>query len=88
MKTFTADVTQYLRPNGRRKQEITELPIEYEEKYKEMLKRGWNFGAEVLTTGHVSVTIEDRVEGRDVTIRVIKNGPEVQKALCEMLEEI
>lgn len=85
---MTVAVTQYLMPDGRRQETSTKLLERLRPQYEYMLKRGWNFGAEVLTTGHISVTIEDRKKGEDVEIRVIANGPGVQSAMEEMLEAI
>jgi hypothetical protein len=88
MTTFTAAIRQYLRPDGRLREESTDLPIEYKAQYEAMLQRDWNFGAEVLMTGHVSVTIEDRKHEQDNAMRVVNNGPDVQRALCDMLDEL
>jgi len=81
MKTFAAEVTQFM-PN-RRKAQSTELSIDVEPQYKDMRKHGCRFEAEVLRTGMISVTITN--EDRDVDCEIVKNGPQVQEKLAEML---
>ena len=78
-------VIQYMRPNGRTVETSTELPDTMRPFYETMLRRGWHFSAEVLTTGHISLTIEDRVKELDVAGRIVVNGPAVQCALEELL---
>ena len=49
-----------------------------------MRKKNRRLAAEVLQTQEVSITIED--DEQDFDIRVVKNGPEVNAAVREMLE--
>ena len=84
MRTFKADVTQFKQPNGRQVQQTTQLPISVKVYYEGMECNGCRLEAEVLSTGLVSVTISGKDE--DLDIRIVKNGPDVQKAYCEMLE--
>jgi len=83
---FTADVTQFLLPNGRRRNTTVQLPAKWEEAYKSMQKSGYQFEAEILTTGEVSLTIATLTEGADVDIEIVPNGPDVCDALVAMLE--
>lgn len=80
---YTADIIQYMMPNGRRVPISTNLPIESLDSYLDMKKHGYRLAAEMLRTGEISVTIEGH--GRDADIRVIPNGPDVQGAMVEML---
>jgi hypothetical protein len=80
-------VVQYLRPHGRRSLEETDIDARHEKAYARMLALGWNLAAEVLTGGAVSITVEDRHEEIDRAIRVVANGPGVQRAIEEVLEE-
>lgn len=80
------EITHYYRPNGRRKIECTELPDKHQKQYETMQENGCNFAAEVLTNNMVSSTIENDEE--DLAIRVTVNGPEVQAAMIEMLNEL
>lgn len=84
--TFEADVTQYMRPNGRPETMRTPLSTLSKAAYDLMRANGHNFAAEVLMTGKVSLTIEDRIEEKDLAIRVVDNGPAVPAALEEMLD--
>lgn len=86
MKTFTADVLQYLLPDGRQKKINTELPAELESAYRDMLACGCRLEAEVLTTGEVSVTIFDLGTEDDRDISVTPNGPEVPAGMIAMLQ--
>lgn len=80
---FLAHVRQYMRSDGRQRQEETHLPFEHLDTYKEMLRAGYYFEAEVLQTGEVSVTISDG--DQDIDAEVVPNGPEVQRAMVGML---
>lgn len=83
---YTAEVLQFLMPNGMRKLTSTELPIETKAAYEDMLQSGCRFEAEVLRSGQVSITISDPVKEEDVDISLTGNGPEVQRGMVEMLQ--
>ncbi|HNP16327.1 MAG TPA: hypothetical protein PKI99_07695, partial [Terrimesophilobacter sp.] len=73
-------VTQYVRPDGRRREIGIVRPSEIAEMAQRCLAAGMRFEAEVLTTGHVSLTVvgkDDDGEEGDIAIRVVKNGPGV-----------
>src|SRR5260221_6538289 len=80
---FSAEITQYLMPNGKRIKSQTDLPISIKDDYDDMIKHGCRLEAEVLSTGNVSVTISDGEE--DLEIEIIENGPEVRKAIIDMI---
>lgn len=82
---FTAKVTQFLYPNGRKQEITTKLPLEGLPAYEEMTKAGCHFEAEMLSTSEVSVTISNSNE--DIAIRVVENGPSVQRSMMDMLVE-
>jgi hypothetical protein len=84
---MTVQVRQYLRPNGRVEKVTTDLSNDLAFHYSEMIARGWNFGAEVLPTGQVYLSIEDLDKEEDVSIRVVPNGPAVQSAMEDMLRK-
>ena len=84
MKTFTAEVIQFMRPNGRQVKQYTELPIEYKDTYNEMIEKGCRFETEVLMNGLVSITISDGEE--DIWIEIVANGPKVQTAMGYALD--
>ena len=83
MQTFLVDVVQFTRPNGVKVDQQAEVPIELKSNYEDMLSHGCRLEAEVLSTGHVSLTVTS--EERDVDIRVVDNGPSVLRALQELL---
>ena len=82
---YTANVIQYKRPDGHQILAGIELPMNTHGAYLDMEKHDCRLAAEVLTTGHVSVTIEDPIKGEDLDIEVMPNGPEVQKGMITML---
>lgn len=84
MKTFTAKLTQYMRPDGRQQAVETELPVEVLGAYKHMENFGCRLECEVLRTGEVSVTVTHPDMG-DIDISVNPNGPEVHEGLVRML---
>ena len=79
-------VIQFLRPNGKQREQETDLPDSLKSAYQQMLSNGRRFTAEMLTTGEISVCIEDPEKG-DLFCEVIPNGPEVQAAMAKMLAE-
>jgi hypothetical protein len=76
---MTIEVTQYMRPDGRRVLNYVDIDDACRQSYESVCARGWNVAAELLTTGHVSVTVE--TEGEDIEIDVVENGPAVIAAL-------
>jgi hypothetical protein len=82
-EAFTADVTQFLRPNGRQRQTTTDLPVTCAENYKQMLAHGCRLEAEVLNTDEVSVTISTGESDLDVIIH--SNGLGLQEAIADMI---
>jgi hypothetical protein len=71
--------TQYLLPNGRKRDEGIDRPPEIEAIAERFIKAGGRYECEVLSTGHVSLTAVKKVDGeeRDVAIIVCSNGPDV-----------
>lgn len=82
--TFTAQVVVFELPNGRRKEQTTELPLTHKARHDEMVSAGYRFEAEILRTNHVSVTISND-EG-DIDFSITSNGPEVQAGMCGLLD--
>jgi len=84
MKTFRAELTQFLRPNGRQKRQYTNLPINIQPLYSEMLIANCRLEAEVLMNNMVSITVSNGEE--DIDISLTRNGPEVQMGMVAMLQ--
>ena len=78
-------VTQYLMPNGRQSQSMTDVPDACAADYERMKSYGMNLAAEVLGTGLVSLTIEDREREADFACELVCNGPDVQDAYARIL---
>lgn len=81
--TFSAFGVQFLRPDGRKTEVSTELPIDLEPQYDLMISSGCRFETELLPTGLVSTTISDAEQ--DHFIKITPNGPEVIDAVIAML---
>lgn len=82
-ETYSADVIQFLRPDGRQKSITTQLPADTYDAYRAMLAAGCRLEAEVLLTEQVSMTITR--DGEDLDISLTPNGPEVQVGVAAML---
>lgn len=81
---MTVEVTQYLRPFGRRVPMTTEINNAFEAPYNVIRGRGWNIAVEAIDD-NVSITVEDRASGQDVAAEVVPNGPEVQRGIERVL---
>lgn len=55
---MTIPFTQYMRPDGRKNEGGFDRPEEVEAVARELLAQGVHFDAEVLSTGHLSLTAE------------------------------
>lgn len=76
--------TQYLRPAGRTRVVRIDRPAEVEATAHRLIDAGVRFEAEVLTTGEVSLTAEDR-DGEQLAIEVVPNGPGVSEAVDRLV---
>ena len=83
---MTIPFTQYLRPNGLKVPMFIHCRANVEEKAHQIIKNGYHFECEVLTTGEVSLTITNDEDG-DVAIKVVPNGPEVPIAVESLIKE-
>ena len=81
------EFTQYVLPHGRRKPVSIDRPQPIFDKAQEIIANGYCFECEILTTGHVSVTIADPEEELDVAIKVVGNDSAVPAAIDEMIME-
>jgi len=81
-------VTQFLRPFGTPRP--MKAPCDDKEALRKaghILRKGYTFTCEVLTTGEVAQYITDPKAEEDKAIRVTPNGPEVQDALVDMIND-
>jgi len=81
---LTIRFTQYLRPDGRTRTVEFVVIGDMATKAEKLLKLGWRFEAEMLTTGEVSLTVEDD-EDECRAIEIVPNGPEVPKAVDRLV---
>lgn len=94
--------TQYLRPDGRTRAESISRSPEIEALARRWIDAGGKFEAEVLTTGHVSLSAAMRIdedaaddalvftldgEWHDVVMKICANGPQVLDAVDELVRE-
>ncbi len=75
--------TQYIRPNGRKRQGDFERPQEVYDQAMAIIKAGYCFEIEELSTGKISMTISNGKE--DVAIRICDNGPEVLTSIDDLV---
>jgi hypothetical protein len=75
--------TQYLLPDGHCVDTSIDMPAEIEELAQKFIIAGGRFEAEILTTGHVSITAAYEIDGelQDIAIKVAVNGPPVVEAV-------
>ena len=76
--------TQYVRPNGRRRNEMFDAEPEIEALADRFIAAGGRYECEVLTDEiTVSLTACMRVDGedKDIAIQLCPNGPEVPAAV-------
>lgn len=79
--------TQFLLPDGRRRQEAIERPPEIEAKARAIIAEGYEFEVEMLSTGAVSVEIFRHSDEDSLAIEVCENGPPVPIAIDKMVND-
>jgi hypothetical protein len=83
IQEFNIPFTQYLMPFGRKVEVTIARPKEVYDKAMDIIKAGYRFEIEMLTTGLVSMTIAGNDDDHD--IEVVTNGPEVLMAVDRMI---
>lgn len=78
--------TQYLLPDGRKRDVAIEVTPELHALAQIVTANGIRFECEILTTGQVSITAADPERG-DISVRVVPNGPAVVDAVNEVIRE-
>lgn len=76
--------TQFLLPDGRRNPIEIWRPASIADKADAIRDAGFRFECEVLSTGHVSLTITD--DEMDRAIEIVANGPGVLAAVDRLIE--
>jgi len=77
--------TQYLLPNGQRKQVTIDRDNETETVAHQLIDKGYRFEIEMLTTRHISMTVVDPDDTSDIAIEICDNDPEVLKAIDRLV---
>ena len=79
--------TQYLLPDGRKRDTDIERPAEIEEMALRFMEGGGRYECEILTTGEVSLTAVKEIDGepQDVEIEVCHNGPGVGERVDDLV---
>lgn len=84
---FKVPFVQFLRPHGRSIVVFTEVNDLYQKKVEELLRHGFRFEIEELTTGDIHMTISDPIIEEDVASRLCKNGPPVPENVQLLISE-
>lgn len=77
--------TQYLRPNGRPRAMVIDRPEPVAEKAQALLRDGCRLDIEELSTGEISLTVEDE-KGETIASELCANGPAVEDAVDRLIE--
>lgn len=82
--------TQYLRPDGRKKETGIERPEEVEALAHSFIEAGGKFEAEVLSDGQVSLTACQEIDGewQDVAIEICANGPGLPETVDRLVHSL
>ena len=78
--------TQYIRPNGRKRECVVSCPDTLRTNVQAIIDRGWRFEAEVLTTDEVSLTVFDPETETNMAIQVGPNGSNVKRMVRELIK--
>jgi len=79
------EVTQFLLPHGRKKYVLFDVSDIVEPQYLAIQRCGCRLTAEALTTGIISLTIEELNWG-DFMIRLVDRVEDIEETLTNMLE--
>ena len=79
--------TQYLLPNGQRRERVVDRSAEIEEKANELLKSKYYFEIELLTTGVVAMYSYKSGQEREVTMQLCDNGPQTLVCVDKLIND-
>ena len=83
---FIAPVTQFLLPDGRKRDSFAFLPDSCKQLYDSMKFAGYSLESEILSDGMVATSISDSEAEIDIDVSITPNGPEVINGIVAMLE--
>lgn len=86
--------TQYMLPNGEKREVGVPRPPDIEKLAKELIDAGYRFESEILTTGEVSLTCvgeesddEGIIGDVDLYIEISLNGPMIRDAIDKLVKD-
>ncbi len=82
-------LTQYVLPNGKKKEIRTKRPANIEAMAARFVEAGGRYEMEKLRTGQISFTACAEVDGemQDIAIALSPNGPEAPAALDDVIRK-
>lgn len=88
---LTIPFTQFLLPDGRKREMTIEVVPEVAEMASNLIADGYKFEIEILTNGMVSASVEKPESHEDdpqtLAMKIMPNGPGMQEAIEEMTAE-
>jgi hypothetical protein len=85
-ETFTANIVQFLLPDGKEKHITADLPTEVAADYNDMLDHGYRLETEILQGGIVSTTISNADGDIDIDLAPNDVSGKVLAGVVEMLK--
>lgn len=82
---MSVEFTQYLMPDGRKKQVFIDLDTPTEAKAQAIIATGYRFEIEMLSTLAISATIHNPLTEEDEDCELMNNGPEVPVRITAMI---
>lgn len=79
--------TQYLMPDGRKRETSIDRGDDVERMAHEIIDKGYRFEIEMLQTGQISMTVSDPEEEEDVACEICNNGPDVPPTVDRLVTE-
>ena len=81
--------TQFLRPNGERRQTFIDMPHRIALLARRFIEEGGTYTSEAMRGGMVSLCAEFTLEGerQDIVCMVAQNGPGIERAVEQLIRE-
>jgi len=77
--------TQFLRPDGRRKDVTIDMPADVEAQAHELIEAGYRFEIEELTTGEIFMTCTTGKDDDPYFNDLCDNGPGVRASVADLV---
>jgi hypothetical protein len=81
--------TQFLRPNGERRQTVIDVPHKVALLAQRFIEEGGSYTSEVVRPGQVSLCAEFTIDGerQDIVCLIAPNGPGIEEAVEKVVRE-